>query len=127
VNVTYTANDSSFEAAGEITINVHGAAPDSVLFVRFGSDTGLPNGQQADGICQRAAAGVFFGIGLYPGGPPATVETSPGGAGAVHIKFGANNPFLPDGATVDSMLRLVDSLTSPTVDLRTACHTQTVK
>ena len=87
----------------------------------------------ADGICQRAA-------GLPPWGPPApnfvtfplpavgplvTLQTSEGGAGAVHIDFAV--PTIPDGTQFDVMFRLVDSLTSPTNELRTSCFTVTVK
>jgi hypothetical protein len=58
-------------------------------------------------------------------GPLVTLHTSDGGAGAAHIDFTA--PAIADGTQFDVMFRLVDSLTSPTNELRTACFTVTVK
>src|SRR5262249_38253319 len=84
---------------------------------------------QNDGVCQRAAAGLFNPLALNPGGQPATLLTSPGGAGAVHTTAGIDNPFLPDGATVDVVIRLIDALppAKPTVELRTPCYVYQVK
>lgn len=130
VNVTPTAAvDGSFSA--QINVNVHGAPPNTTFYVQRAPEVGRANG--ADGICQRAA-------GLPPWGPPApnfvtfprpaagplvTLETSQGGAGAVHIDFAA--AAISDGTEFDVMFRLVDSLTSPTNELRTGCFTVTVK
>ena len=130
VNVTPTAAvDGSFSA--QINVNVHGAPPNTTFYVQRAPEIGRPN--SADGICQRAA-------GLPPWGPPTpnfvtfprptagplvTLQTSEGGAGAVHIDFAA--PTIPDGTRFDVMFRLVDSLTSPTNELRTGCFTVTVK
>jgi hypothetical protein len=130
VNVTSTAAvDGSFSA--QINVNVHDAPPNTTFYVQRAPEIGRPN--SADGICQRAA-------GLSPWGPPApnfvtfplpaagplvTLQTSEGGAGAVHIDFAA--PTISDGTQFDVMFRLVDSLTSPTNELRTGCFTVTVK
>lgn len=130
VNVTPTAAvDGSFSA--QIDVNIHGAPSNTTFYVQRAPEVGRANG--ADGICQRAA-------GLPPWGPPApnfvtfpmpaagplvTLHTSDGGAGAVHIDFAA--PAIADGTQFDVMFRLVDSLTSPTNELRTACFTVTVK
>jgi hypothetical protein len=62
---------------------------------------------------------------LPAAGPLVTLHTSNGGAGAVHIDFAA--PTIPDGTQFDVMFRLVDSVTSPTNELRTGCFTVTVK
>ena len=53
------------------------------------------------------------------------VADSEGGSGAVHIDFAV--PTISDGTQFDVMFRLVDSLTSPTNELRTGCFTVTVK
>jgi hypothetical protein len=130
VNVTATAAvDGTFSA--QLNVNVHGAPPNTTFYVQRAPEVGRANG--ADGICQRAA-------GLPPWGPPApnfvtfpmpaagplvTLQTSEGGAGAVHIDFAAAT--ISDGTQFDVMFRLVDSLTSPTNELRTGCFTVTVK
>jgi len=121
VNVTANARTGAFTANTQDAINVHGVTPDTVLYVRAAADVGLPGGQQADGVCQRAGLGQFQPLLAYPGGPPATLETSPGGAGSTHIVFGLTNPFTQDGASLDLVLRLVDALPPavPTIDLRT--------
>ena len=130
VNVTPTAAvDGSFSA--QITVNVHGAPPNTTFYVQRAPEIGRANG--ADGICQRAA-------GLPPWGPPApnfvtfpmpaagplvTLQTSAGGSGATHIDFAAAT--IGDGTVFDVMFRLVDDLTSPTNELRTGCFTVTVR
>jgi hypothetical protein len=128
VNVTANAR-GGFTVNTEDNINVHGVSPNTVLYVRAAADVGLPGGQQADGVCQRANLGQFQPLLSYPGGPPATLETSAGGAGATHVVFGINNPFVPDGASLDLTIRLVDALPPavPTIDLRTACFTLEIK
>jgi hypothetical protein len=129
VNVTATAIGGVYTLNTQDSINVHGVPPNTVLYVRGAGDTGLPNGQQSDRVCQRAAQGLFGPVALFPGGPAATIETSAGGAGTVHITDGRNSPFLFDGATTDIMLRLVDALPPavPTIDLRTPCFTLLVR
>lgn len=130
VNVTPTAAvDGSFSA--QININVHDAPPNTTFYVQRAPEIGRPLG--SDGICQRA-------LGIAPWGPPTpnfvtfplpgsgplvTLETSEGGAGAVHIDFAA--PTIADGTNFDVMFRLVDSLTSPANELRTGCFTVVVK
>lgn len=130
VNVTATAAVAgSFSAQIEVTIQ--GAPASTTFYVQRAPEIGRPN--SADGICQRAA-------GLPPWGPPApnfvtfplpgagpliTLETSAGGAGAVHIDFAA--PTIDDETQFDVMFRLVDSLTAPTNELRSGCFTVTVK
>lgn len=129
VNVTPTAAvDGSFSA--QISVNVHGAPPNTTFYVQRAPEIGRPN--SADGVCQRAAgqppwgppAPNFVTFPLPAAGPLITLETSNGGAGAVHIDFAA--PTIADGTQFDVMFRLVDSLTSPTNDLRTGCFTVTV-
>jgi hypothetical protein len=68
-------------------------------------------------------------LNSFPGGPGATIETSAGGAGATHIIFGVNNPFIPEGGRLDLVIRLVDALPPavPTIDLRTTCFTLETK
>ena len=130
VNVTPTAAvDGSFSA--QINVSIHDAPPNTTLYVQRAPEIGRPNG--GDGICQRAAglppwgapAPNFVTFPLPGAGPLITLQTSPGGAGTVHIDFAA--PTIQDGIRFDVMFRLVDSLTAPTVDLRTGCFTVTVR
>jgi hypothetical protein len=130
VNVTSTAAvDGSFSA--QINVNVHDAPPNTTFYVQRAPEIGRPKG--ADGSCQRAAglppwgppAPNFVTFPLPAAGPLVTLQTSGGGSGAVHIDFAA--PTIPDGTQFDVMFRLVDSLTSPTNELRTGCFTVTVK
>lgn len=130
VKVTPTAVlDGGFSA--QITVNVHGAPPNTTFYVQRAPEVGRANG--SDGICQRAA-------GLPPWGPPApnfvtfplpstgplvTLETSAGGAGTTHIDFVAAG--IADGTAFDVMFRLVDDLVNPTNELRSGCFTVTVK
>ena len=130
VNVTPTAAvDGSFSA--QIEVNIHGTTPNTTLYVQRAPEIGRPNG--ADGVCQRAAgqspwgppAPNFVTFPLPAPGPLVTLTTSAGGAGAVHVDFAA--PTIPDETRFDVMFRLVDSLASPTIELRSACFTVTVK
>ena len=129
VNVTSTAIDGAFTLNTQDSITVHDVPPNTVLYVRGAGDTGLPNGQQSDGICQRAELGLWGSVALFPGGPAATIEATPGGTGAVHIIDGRNSAALTDGVTTEIMLRLVDALPPaiPTIDLRTPCFTLLVR
>ena len=124
-NLVHTESDrNNFTGDSQLTISVEGVSPNTVLYVRRGGDLGLTGGQQADGVCQRAAAGLFGQVPLPTGGF-VTLETSPGGAGAAHVHFyGAG-----EGNRLDSVWQLVDALPPavPTVDLRTPCFTFTVK
>jgi len=130
VNVTPTAAvDGSFSA--QINVSVHDAPPNTTFYVQRAPEIGRAN--SADGICQRAAglppwgapAPNFVTFPMPAAGPLVTLQTSEGGAGAVHIDFVA--PTILDGTQFDVMFRLVDSLTSPTNELRTGCFTVTVK
>ena len=124
-NLVHTESDrKGFTGDSQLTISVEGVAPHTVLHLRRAGDLGLPNGQQADGICQRAAAGLFGPVPLPTGGF-ATLETSAGGSGAAHVHFYGTG----EGNRLDSVWQLVDALppASPTVDLRTPCFTFTVK
>jgi hypothetical protein len=129
VNVTANARTGGFVVNTRDAINVHGVTPNTVLYVRAAADVGLPGGQQSDGVCQRAALGQFQPLLAFPGGPGATIETSAGGAGATHVVFGINNPFVPEGGSLDLVIRLVDALPPavPTIDLRTVCFTLETK
>ena len=124
-NLVHTESDrGGFTADSQLTISVHGVAPNTVLYVRRAGDLGLTGGQQTDGICQRADAGLFSAL-PRPDGTPVTFETSPGGSGQVHVHlFGTS-----EGNTLDAVFRVVDALppAAPTVDLRTPCFTFTVK
>src|SRR5262245_5884298 len=54
-NLVHTESDrDGFTSDAQLTISVHGATPNTVLYVRRAGDLGLPDGQQTDGICQRA-------------------------------------------------------------------------
>ena len=130
VNVTPTAAvDGSFSA--QINVNVHDAPPNTTFYVQRAPEIARPN--SADGICQRAAGlppwgpptPNFVTFPLPAAGPLVTLQTSNAGAGAVHIDFAA--PTISDGTQDDVMFRLVDSLTSPTNELRTGCFTTTAK
>jgi hypothetical protein len=129
VNVTPNARTGDFVANTQDMVQVRGVTPNTVLYVRVAADVGLPGGQQADGICQRANLGFYQPLALYPAGPPATLETSAGGSGAVHVEFGATNPAISDGSRMDLVFRLVDALPPavPTIDLRTECFTIEIK
>lgn len=128
VNVAPNAR-GGFVANTEDVVHVRGVSANTLLYVRVAADVGLPGGQQADGICQRASLGQFQPLALYPGGPPATLETSAGGSGTVHVTFGITNPAVSDGSQLDLMFRVVDALPPavPTIDLRTGCFTIEIK
>jgi hypothetical protein len=130
VNVTPTAAvEGSFSA--QINVNVHDAPANTTFYVQRAPEVGRPLG--SDGICQRALgeapwgppAPNFVTFPLPAPGPLVTLDTSAGGAGAVHIDFAA--PAITDGTSFDVMFRLVDNLTAPTNELRTGCFTVEVK
>jgi hypothetical protein len=121
-NLTITPSDrNGFTTDAQLAISVRGVAPNTVLYLLRAGDRGLPGGQEGDGVCQRAALGLFAPV---PGG--ATLETSAGGAGAAHVHLTGNDS---DDITIDAVYRLVDALPPavPTVDLRTPCFTFTLK
>jgi hypothetical protein len=131
VNVTLTAAGNG-SLSSLTTVDIHGAPPNTTFYVQRAGELGRgPTG--FDGICQRAA-------GLPPWGPPTpnfltyplpqpgplvTLETSPGGAGAVTIPFASS--AVASTTRFDVMVRLVDSLTDPANELRTSCFTVEVK
>ena len=130
VNVTPTAAvEGSFSA--QINVAVHDAPPNTAFYVQRAPEIGRPN--SADGICQRAAGQSPWGpptpnFVTFPqpaAGPLVVLQTSDGGSGSVHIDFAV--PTILDGTAFDVMFRLVDNLTNPTNELRTACFTVTVK
>jgi hypothetical protein len=129
VHVTPTAGVEGFSA--QITVNVQGVTPNTVLYVQRAPEIGRPD--SADGVCQRAEGQPpwgpptpdFITFPLPAPGPLVTLTTSGGGAGAVHIDFAA--PTITDGTMFDVMFRLVDDVEAPTIDLRSACFTVTVK
>jgi hypothetical protein len=131
VNVTATAEGAGFTA--QITVNAHGLAPNTTYFVQRSPDFPVPP-WTTNGVCERAA-GIFPpGVPAtsplwitFPTpnpGPPVTIETSPGGAGATSFAFD-----LPAAAELafDVMFRVVDNTTAPTRELRTPCFTVTPK
>jgi len=124
-NLVHTESDrDGFTSDAQVTISVEGVSPNTLLHLLRAGDLGLPGGQQADGACQRAAAGLFGAVPV-PGGGSVTLETSAGGSGATHVHLYGTS----EGNTLDSLWRLVDALPPavPTVDLRTPCFTFTVK
>jgi hypothetical protein len=121
-NLTHTGSERVATGDAQISINVHGVTPNTVLYVLRAGDVGLGT-QQNDGICQRADSGVFFTI-PGPNGQPLTLETSAGGSGQLHAHFTGPTP---NGTQVDAVYRLADSTSAPTVDLRTPCFTFEVK
>jgi hypothetical protein len=105
VNIAPTsAAQGSLDA--RVTVNIHNAAPDTTFAViRGGGDATI------DGMCTGTAFGQV-----------ATLNTSPGGAGAV--EFLRTNPNSPSGSQFEVMLRLVGSDGSV---LQSACMIITVK
>ena len=118
-NLTHTGSERDGTGDAQLSINVHGVTPNTVLYVLRAGDAGLP----ADGICQRANLGLFFTI-PGPDGQPLSLTTSPGGTGHLHAHFFGPTP---DGTRIDAVYRLADSTSAPTVDLRTPCFTFEVK
>ena len=124
-NLVHTESDRGGTADAQITISVHGVPPNTLLHVLRGGDVGLPNGQQADGVCQRATAGLFGPIPV-PVGEASPWRPQLAGQDRPTSTFLARRPR---GRPVDSVYRVVDALPPavPTVDLRTACFTLVVK
>ena len=124
-NLVHTeSNRDGFTSDAQLTVSVHGVTPNTLLYVRRAGDLGLPGGQQTDGICQRADAGLFGPLPA-PDGTPVTLETSPGGSGTTHVHLYG----MSEGNRLDAVFRVVDALPPavPTIDLRTPCFTFTVK
>lgn len=112
VEVAPTAHDvvgpGTFDVQG--TVNVHGAAPNTIFTVLRRVDLN-PNG-----VCTGAA---WLNL---PGTPPPVLTTSRGGAGALHFEIARGAPFL-DGVRFDVQWQLVGSDGSV---LESDCFTVTV-
>jgi hypothetical protein len=136
VNFTVTPGAVGFTA--EITVNIHGTTPNTTFYVARAPEVGRPLGQ--DGICQRAsgawpweqpnsagfpAAPAFVMFPRPLAGDFKTLTTDADGAGSTHFAF--DLPALADGTVFDVEVRLIDSLSAVTTDLRTDCFTATVK
>ena len=105
VLIAPTARDHGTFAV-EITINVKGASPNTVYTVSRIPDL------KVDGKCMGAEVAM----------PPVTLETSAGGAGAVHFRLQRGDPFLSGiSFEVQFILR------SDRAELRSECVTVTVK
>lgn len=113
VELAPTAHDvvgpDTFDVQG--TVNVHRAAPDTTFAVQRRVDF------NPDGVCTGM---IWFDL---PGSPPPALETSPGGAGALHFEITRGAP-LTDGTTFDVLWRLTGSDGSV---LESRCMTVTVK
>ena len=105
----------------QFTVVVRGAPADTDLYFQLRGDTGLTGGQQADGICQRAAT--------WPAPPTSllseVLHTSPAGTGVLHVFLENTSPFFDSGVESDFMYRVVDS--TQMFQLRTECVTFTGK
>ena len=136
VNFTVTPGAVGFSA--EITVNVHGTNPNTTFYVARAPEVGRPLGH--DGICQRANGAWPWeqpnSVGFAPApafvmfprplaGDLKTLTTDADGAGSTHFAF--DLPALADGTVFDVEVRLIDSLSVVTTDLRTDCFTATVK
>jgi Cu/Zn superoxide dismutase len=134
--IALTSAQEGFSA--QITVNVHGAAPNTTFYISRAPEVGRPLAN--DGICQRAAglwpweqpnsdgfpaapAYVLFPRPL--GGDLTTLVTDADGTGSTHFAF--DLPFFADDTEFDVQVRLVDSLSAVTTELRTGCLTLTVK
>jgi hypothetical protein len=128
VNVTATAEPvpgapEGFGFSVEGEVNVHGAPPNTTFLVQRKPDF------NANGICEGPA---FITIPIPRPGPPVTLTTSEGGAGAAHfsVQFPTKSdgsPF-PDGTRFDVMFRILESSPNPgATELRTECFTVTTK
>lgn len=110
----------------EVTINVHGAPPDTDLYFQIAHDAYLGAvPARGNGVCDRVAEFGFPNPPLHAGGDAGVIHTSPGGAGSTHIRFelaeGFQNGAYEPGARVDQMFRVVNL--TKTFELRTSCMT----
>ena len=111
------------------------ARPNTTYFVQRAPEVGRAN--SADGICQRAqgvspwsASDPPFGSSFVPfprpsDGPLTTVTTDASGEGSLDFEFRASS--LHTGDRFDVQMRLVDSESAPTSELRSACMTVVVR
>ena len=110
----------------EVTINVHGAPPNSDLYFQIAHDAYLGAvPARGNGVCDRVAEFGFPNPPLHAGGDAGIIHTSPGGTGSTHIKFelaeGFQNGAYEPGMTLDQMFRVVNL--TKTFELRTSCMT----
>jgi hypothetical protein len=106
VLVAPTAEDQGTFAV-QITVNIHGAAPNTTFAVARAVDL------NPDGVCTMATGWLPLG----------DLTTSPGGAGAAHFEVHRGAPFL-SGVRFDAVFRAVGS---DGTELRSDCLTVTVK
>ena len=114
LNATQTNQDNNFE----VTINVHGAPPDTDLYFQIVGD--VAPATRGDGVCNPAP---FPAPPLHAGLDDGIIHTSAGGAGATHVKFvipdgGVLGAFEP-GVKSDFKYRVVNL--AQTFDLRSPC------
>jgi hypothetical protein len=112
----------------EVTINVHGAPPNTDLFVQIAHDAYLgPVPGRADGTCDRAMQFGFPSPPTHTGGDAGVLHTSEGGSASTHIRFelphGLQAGAYEPGGMLDQMIRVVDA--TQTFELRTGCMTMT--
>lgn len=109
VSVSPTAkNEGTNLFDGQVTVNIHGTAPDTVFTVSRSADF------NPDGICT--------GTSFVPFAPALT--TSAGGAGAAHYEVLRGLPNFPEGVQFDVSFRVAG--TDGTV-LTSECFTVTGK
>ena len=119
LNGTETSRANDFE----VTVNVHGAPPDTDLYFQIVGDL-LP-ATRGDGVCP----GTFPSPPVHAGGDDGILHTSAGGSASTHIKFpiaegGALGAFEP-GVKSDFKYRVVSG--DGTFDLRSECVVLTGK
>jgi len=110
----------------EVTINVHGAPPNTDLYFQIAHDAYLGAvPARGNGVCDRVAEFGFPNPPLHAGGDAGIIHTSPGGAVSTHIRFelaeGFQNGAYEPGARLDQMFRVVNL--TKTFELRTSCMT----
>ena len=106
VLVAPTSEDQGTFAV-QITVNVHGATPNTTFTVARAVDL------NPDGVCTMASGWLPLG----------DLTTSAGGAGAAHFEVHRGAPFL-SGVRFDAVFRAVGS---DGTELRSECLTVTVK
>jgi hypothetical protein len=114
INATQTNRANDFE----VTINVHGAPPDTDLYFQIVGD--VAPATRGDGVCSPAS---FPAPPIHAGGDDGIIHTSAGGAGATHVTFvipdgGILGAFEP-GVKSDFKYRVVNL--AQTFDLRSPC------
>src|SRR5688500_14789326 len=95
VNATQTNRANDFE----VTINVHGAPPDTDLYFQIVGD--VAPATRGDGQCSPAP---FPAPPIHAGLDDGIIHTSAGGAGATHVKF-----VIPEGGILGAFEPGVES------------------